>query len=133
VSVTVLLCFLSSAAFAARFACPAANTEHLAATMKQHPEAFAVSLCAAMRVMCAATCSRTSPQAADVAAGSVLSLLPVELSTALPPEVQLAMVEQVISAALSAMCESKIAMAAPLPELGGSNGGSNSGSSGSSS
>ncbi|WIA15947.1 hypothetical protein OEZ85_012689 [Tetradesmus obliquus] len=48
----------------------AANPEHVAAATKQSPESFSVSLCAALRVLCAVTCSRASPGAAAASAGT---------------------------------------------------------------
>uniref|UniRef100_A0A383VT63 Uncharacterized protein n=1 Tax=Tetradesmus obliquus TaxID=3088 RepID=A0A383VT63_TETOB len=129
-------------ALAAANAVGAANHEHLAATIKQSTEAFAVSLCAAMRVLCAVTCSRASTAAAaanasssaaaaapDAAAAQVLWLLPVELTTALPPEALLSTVQQVATAAMAALHISKLAVSedasAPNSEAAGSSSSSN--------
>jgi hypothetical protein len=94
------------------------NPEHLKAHIAQSPEAFAVSLCAAMRVLCAAMCSRALTQAAvdtttDAAASAeqhvagsgdvLLSKLPIELIDDLPPEVLLSAVDRAILAATPAI------------------------------
>jgi hypothetical protein len=68
--------------------------KHLASAVEHAPEAFAVSLCAAMRILCAATCSNqaSTPAAAAPPAAAGLgevSLLPVEVTSSLSPEVLL--------------------------------------------
>jgi hypothetical protein len=95
----------------AHLACFAVKPEHLAAAVKQSPEAFAVSVCAAMRVLCAVPCSQASQQAlagADAAdaAASLLSLLPAKMTTTLPPEALLASVNQVTIASITAFASS---------------------------
>uniref|UniRef100_A0A383VPZ3 MYND-type domain-containing protein n=1 Tax=Tetradesmus obliquus TaxID=3088 RepID=A0A383VPZ3_TETOB len=123
-------------ALAAANAVGAAKPEHLAAAIKKSPEAFAVSLCAALRVMSAATCSRASQTAAAAAAAAcastpgvgpvhpagldVLSLLPLELTTALPPGALLSVVNQVTEVALAALMHANVVMTTPFPALPGS-------------
>jgi hypothetical protein len=89
------------------------NPEHLAATIKQSPEAFAVSLCAAMRMLCAMTCGQTASSAAAAAghhaAGSAASdmyTVPAEVATALPPEVLLTTVDVVVNKGMKALSPS---------------------------
>uniref|UniRef100_A0A383VM02 Uncharacterized protein n=1 Tax=Tetradesmus obliquus TaxID=3088 RepID=A0A383VM02_TETOB len=113
----------------------AGNPEHLAAAMKQSPEAFAVSLCAAMRVLCEVTCSHASAAAAAGGstrsagaaaaaaadgAASMLSLLPPQLTTALPPEALLLQVDQVTAAAISVLQSANLPMANQLSGIAGS-------------
>jgi hypothetical protein len=102
----------------APLSCSAVNPKHLASAIEQSPEAFAVSLCAAIRTMCAVACSRASQPAAAAATAGLgeLSLLPVELTSGLPPEALLAAVNTLASVAIETMSASSLAKAMALAE-----------------
>jgi hypothetical protein len=109
------LTYLAAPFAAVPLSCCAVSPKHLAsAVVEQAPEAFAVPLCAAIRIMCAVACSRASQLAAATAAAAglgELSLLPVELTGALPPEALLAAVNTLAMVALGVLSASQIAKA----------------------
>uniref|UniRef100_A0A383VRN8 MYND-type domain-containing protein n=1 Tax=Tetradesmus obliquus TaxID=3088 RepID=A0A383VRN8_TETOB len=94
-----------------------ADHQLLAAAAKQCPEAFAVSLCAAMRMLCSGVCGRSSTAAASSAsstesAASLLSLLPLEVKAGLPPKALLTLVDRITTSAMAVLQSTKLAMAA---------------------
>jgi hypothetical protein len=123
----------------------AVDSDHLAAAIKQYPEAFAVSLCAAMRVLCAvsgklalsraaaggfAGTAAPGQQAADDAV-ALLSLVPIEVTNGLPPEALLTTVDQATIAGMQALSavDYPVNTAAAAPGAGNSSSSSNGGSS----